>query len=194
MSTYIFGAICPQTGAVAGLVLPWCNTEAMGVHLAEVAARVTPGRHCALLADQAGWHMSAHLAVPANITIVLLPAKCPELNPVENVWQFMRNNWLSDRVFTSYDAIIGHCCDAWPTNPGASCLSGCATGRRVPFSESWYELGYDGNDDRYLRLLVFPRSVPVYDTAVVWSLPTFPPLDRSRDRGLLHSVRNPACG
>ena len=53
----------------------------MGLHLAEIAARVTPGRHCALLADQAGWHLSAQLAVPANITIVPLPAKCPELNP-----------------------------------------------------------------------------------------------------------------
>jgi transposase len=112
-STYIFGAICPESGAVAGLVLPWCNTEAMSLHLAEIAARVTPGRHCALLLDQAGWHLSEHLIVPSNITIVPLPAKCPELNPVENIWQFMRDNWLSNRVFASYDAIVDHCCDAW---------------------------------------------------------------------------------
>lgn len=78
--TYIFGAICPATGMRAGLVLPWCNTEGMGLHLAEIAARVTPGKHYALLVDQAGWHMSEHLVVPANITIVLLPARCPELN------------------------------------------------------------------------------------------------------------------
>ena len=85
----------------------------MALHLAEIAKHVTPGKHCALLVDQAGWHMSERLAVPANITIVPLPAKCPELNPVENVWQFMRDNWLSNRVFTSYDAIVDHCCDAW---------------------------------------------------------------------------------
>ena len=85
----------------------------MSLHLAEIAARVTPGRHCALLVDQAGWHLSDHLAVPPNITIVPLPAKCPELNPVENVWQFMRDNWLSNRVFASYDAIVDHCCFAW---------------------------------------------------------------------------------
>ena len=51
--------------------------------------------------------------MPSNITIVPLPAKCPELNPVENVWQFMRDNWLSNRVFRSYDAIVDHCCYAW---------------------------------------------------------------------------------
>ena len=112
-STYIFGAICPETGIAAGLVLPWCNTEAMGLHLAEIGARVTPGKHCVLLVDQAGWHTSDRLAIPLNITIVPLPAKCPELNPVENVWQFMRDNWLSNRVFPSYDAIVDHCCYAW---------------------------------------------------------------------------------
>ena len=112
-STYIFGAICPATGMTAGLVLPWCNIEGMGLHLAEIAGRVSPAKHCALLVDQAGWHISQRLVVPANITIVPLPAKCPELNPVENVWQFMRDNWLSNLVFGSYTAIIDHCCDAW---------------------------------------------------------------------------------
>ncbi len=63
--------------------------------------------------DQAGWHLSDRLNVPSNISIVLLPPKCPELNPVENVWQFMRDNWLSNRVFTSYGNIVDHCCHAW---------------------------------------------------------------------------------
>ena len=77
-SAYIFGAICPATGEVAGLVLPWCNTEAMALHLEAISARVSPAKHCALLVDQAGWHTSQRLDVPANITIVRLPAKCPE--------------------------------------------------------------------------------------------------------------------
>jgi DDE superfamily endonuclease len=93
-STYIFGAICPHQGKAVGLILPWCNTEAMDLHLAAISADVAPGRHAALLVDQAGWHLSARLVVPANITIVPLPAKCPELNPQENVWQFIRDNWL----------------------------------------------------------------------------------------------------
>jgi transposase len=53
------------------------------------------------------------LEIPGNISIIALPAKCPELNPVENIWQFMRDNWLSNRVFTSYDNIVDHCCEAW---------------------------------------------------------------------------------
>jgi transposase len=63
--------------------------------------------------DQAGWHSSAKLDVPDNITIVLFPSRSPELNPVENVWQFMRDNWLSNRVFTGHDDIVDACCEAW---------------------------------------------------------------------------------
>ncbi len=51
--------------------------------------------------------------MPACITILPLPPKCPELNPVEKIWQFMRDNWLSNRVFDTYDAILDHCCEAW---------------------------------------------------------------------------------
>ena len=65
------------------------------------------------MVDQAGWHLSTRLVVPANITIIPLPPKCPELNPVENVWQFMRDNWLSNRIFKSYDDLVDHCCAAW---------------------------------------------------------------------------------
>ena len=93
--------------------MPVCNTEAMNLHLAEIAAEVAPGAHAVLLLDQAGWHLSARLVVPPNITLVPLPPKCPELNPVENVWQFMRDNWLSNRVFKSHNDIVDHCCHAW---------------------------------------------------------------------------------
>ena len=112
-STYIFGAICPKRGKAVGLILPWCNTAMMNLHLAAISADVTPGGHALLLADQAGWHLSHTLVVPRNITIVLLPSKCPELNPQENVWQFIRDNWLSNRVFDNINALIDHCCDAW---------------------------------------------------------------------------------
>ena len=93
--------------------MPHCNTEAMGLHLAEVGTMVRPGWHAVLLLDQAAWHMSAELAVPANITLLPLPAKCPELNVMENIWQFMRDNWLSNRVFQTYDDIVAQCCEAW---------------------------------------------------------------------------------
>ena len=114
-SAYIFGAICPERGTGAALVLPFCNTEAMSLHLAEMATEVAPGAHAIVILDQAGWHGAKTLAVPANITLLPLPPRSPELNPVENIWQFMRQNWLSNRVFKSFKDILDHCCHAWNT-------------------------------------------------------------------------------
>lgn len=112
---YIFGAICPQKGTAAGLVMPYCNTQAMNAHLAEISAQVEPGHHAVLLLDQAGWRTSQALQTPSNITLLPLPAKAPELNPVENLWQFMRDNHLSNRIFRNYDDIVDNCCAAWNT-------------------------------------------------------------------------------
>lgn len=102
-----------QLLALAAIYDGASRTEAMNLHLAEIAAEVTPGAHAVVILDQAGWHMSNRLNVPANITLIPLPPKCPELNLVENVWQFMRDNLLSNRVFTSYDNLVDHWCDAW---------------------------------------------------------------------------------
>ena len=93
--------------------MPFCDTEAMQAHLAEISAMVARDAHAALLLDQAGWHLAGALVVPANITLLPLPPRSPELNPVENVWQFMRDNWLSNWVFAGYDDIVAHCCAAW---------------------------------------------------------------------------------
>ena len=112
-SAYIFGAICPAHGKGAGLVLPRCTTEGMTLHLKEIAQAVAPGAHALVLVDQAAWHQSKRLVVPDTITLVPLPAKAPELNPAENVWQYMRENWISNRIFTSYPDILDHCCEAW---------------------------------------------------------------------------------
>ncbi|MGB6326558.1 MAG: IS630 family transposase [Methylocella sp.] len=112
-SAYIFGAICPAEGKGAGLVLPSCNSEPMALHLEEISLAVAPGAHAILLLDQVGRHVSKRLSIPDNITLLPLPPKSPELNPVENIWQFMRDNWLSNRVFESYDDILDHCCFAW---------------------------------------------------------------------------------
>ena len=112
-SAYIFGALCPALGKATGLVLPFCNTEAMELHLQEIALDVQPGAHAVLFVDQAGWHVTAKLHVPENMTLVPLPSKSPELNPVENIWQYIRDNWLSNRIFKSYDDIVDHCCFSW---------------------------------------------------------------------------------
>jgi transposase len=93
--------------------MPWCDTAAMQEHLTEISATVDPGDHAVLILDQAGWHTTAKLIVPENITLLPLPPRSPELNPVENIWHYIRDNWLSNRVFKSYDDIVALCCEAW---------------------------------------------------------------------------------
>jgi putative transposase len=93
--------------------MPHCDTHAMTAHLAEISAAVAPGAHAVVIFDQAGWHMSKALVVPDNVTLLPLPPRSPELNPVENVWQYLRENWLSNRVFRGYEDILALCCDAW---------------------------------------------------------------------------------
>lgn len=112
-NAYLFGAICPAKGKGAALMMPKANAEAMQAHLDEISRNVARDAHAALLMDRAGWHTTARLKVPPNITIILLPSRAPELNPMENVWQFMRQNWLSNRVFASYEDILEAGCAAW---------------------------------------------------------------------------------
>ena len=112
-SAYLFGAICPARGKGAALALPFADTQAMQLHIDEIARHVARDAHAVLLMDRAGWHTTAHLRWPKNITPILLPSRAPELNPVENIWQFLRANYLSNRVFKTYDNIIDAACDAW---------------------------------------------------------------------------------
>ena len=112
-SLYLFGAICPARGTGAALVLPWANTQAMQAHLWEISRNVAPGAHAVLLLDRAGWHMTAKLKVPKNITLLFLPSRAPELNPVENLWQHLRQTYLSNRVFETYQDILDAACEAW---------------------------------------------------------------------------------
>jgi len=111
---YLFGAVCPARGTGAGLVLPDVNAEAMNLHLAEIERHVALDSHAVVVLDRAGWHqVGGRLRVPQNISLLSLPAHSPELNPQENVWEFLRQNKLSIRVFDSYEAIVDACCDAW---------------------------------------------------------------------------------
>lgn len=112
-SAYLFGAICPERGTGAAVVMPHADTEAMQVHLDEIARAVAPGAHAVVLLDQAGWHTTPALRVPGNLSLLSLPPRSPELNPQENVWQFLRQTFLSNRVFETYDAILDAACAAW---------------------------------------------------------------------------------
>jgi hypothetical protein len=108
-----FGAICPQRSVGAAIVIPEVYVEAMNQHLAEISRRVRVGAIALLVLDGAGWHSSPRLNVPANIVLLPLPPYSPELNPMENVWEFLRGNFLSHCVWDGYEAIIEACCDAW---------------------------------------------------------------------------------
>ena len=79
--------------------LPGAYTESMQLHLNEISRHVAKGAVAVLLMDRAGWHTTSKLEMPANIKPIFLPSRSPELNPVENIWQYMRANWLSNRVF-----------------------------------------------------------------------------------------------
>jgi transposase len=112
-SAYLFGAICPAEGTGAALVMPRADTQAMQAHLKEISRNVTPGAHAVLLLDRAGWHTTSKLSIPNNVSLVFLPPRSPELNPVENVWQYLRQTHLSNRVFETYGAILDAASDAW---------------------------------------------------------------------------------
>jgi hypothetical protein len=95
---YIFGAVCPARGTGAALVLPYANAEAMTLHLAEISRHVAHGAHAIITMDGAGWHKEGgRLKVPDNISLLPLPPYSPELNPQENVWQYLRQNHLANR-------------------------------------------------------------------------------------------------
>jgi transposase len=85
----------------------------MQLHIDEISLHVASGAHAVLLLDRAGWHITGKLNWPTNITPILLPSRSPELNPVENIWQYLRTNYLSNRVFETYNEIIDAACEAW---------------------------------------------------------------------------------
>ena len=132
-SAYLFGAVCPERDTGAAVIVSRANTEAMSLLLEEVSRAVTPGAHGVVLMDGAGWHVSGDLVVPANLTLLALPPYSPELNAIEKLWQFMRDNLLSHRLFADLDAIFDAGCRAWNqilAEPGrirSTCASQWAT-------------------------------------------------------------------
>lgn len=112
-SLYVFAACRPGTDQAFALALPEATTTTMNVFLAGFAAQLAPGTHAVLLLDQAGWHGGGRLVVPGNVTLLSLPAYSPELNPVERVWLYLRERYLSHRVLRDYGAVLHAACRAW---------------------------------------------------------------------------------
>ena len=131
-STYLFGAVCPERGAGAALVLPTCNSEARQLHLDEIATKVTPGAHAIVLLDQAGWHGAKVLKVPNNIS--LMP-RCRRAHPNSTARKTSGNSCdkTGSRTKSSNPSTISSITAAWPgtrssISPGRSCSSHTAIG------------------------------------------------------------------
>ena len=112
-NAYLFGAFCASRDTGVALIMPHADTEAMQLHINEISRAVSPGAHALVLLDQAGWHTTKKLKLPGNLSLLPLPAACPELNPAENVWEFLRNNYLSATVFKTYTDILDALENAW---------------------------------------------------------------------------------
>jgi len=109
----IFGAVCPARGIGAALVMPHADTPAMNRRLVEISREVAPGAHAIVIIDGAGWRTAKSRIAPDNISLMRLPSCSPDLNPQENIWQYIRRNALANRSFENYEAIVSACCKAW---------------------------------------------------------------------------------
>lgn len=102
--TYAYAAVCPFAGTLDALILPEVNAEALSLFLEELS-RNHRDEQIVLILDRAGWHTAKNLAVPPNITLHWLPPYSPELNPVEHLWDELREKWFHNKYFTSLDAV-----------------------------------------------------------------------------------------
>jgi transposase len=112
-SAWIYAAVRPGTEEAFALVMPEVSAEAMQAFLDGFAAALPERVHAALLLDGAGWHIAADITVPPNISLIFLPPYAPQLNPVERIWLYLRERFLSLRLFADLDAIVEGCCGAW---------------------------------------------------------------------------------
>jgi hypothetical protein len=110
---YVFGAACPQTGQTGGLLAPYLNTDTVNAFFGEFEKEVDCDVHVFMIWDQAGFHTSKKVKVPDNVTIIPLPPYSPQLNPIEKLWQYLRQHHWSNRVYEGYDHLRQAVNHAW---------------------------------------------------------------------------------
>lgn len=101
---YVYAAVCMALGKITSLILPYANTEMMNLFLQEVAQDFKDF-FVIMLVDQAGWHKSKTLIIPENVRLIPQPAHSPELNPVEHLWEDLRENAMPNAAFKSLDQV-----------------------------------------------------------------------------------------
>ncbi|WP_435011679.1 IS630 family transposase [Tundrisphaera lichenicola] len=109
---WVIAAACPATGAAAGIVMPHLDTPTISVFLEQFSAQLAPGVHAALISDGAGFHTSGELEVPTNGSLIRLPPYSPELNPIENLWHYLRAHDWSNRVHEDWEELKEAACSA----------------------------------------------------------------------------------
>jgi len=110
---YVLAMVCPSTGQTVGLLSPYVDAKVMNIFLRQFSQQLSADVHAVLLWDQAGFHKSQELCVPENMTILELPAYSPELNPVENLWEYLRSHYWPNRGYNDYDDLRFAACQAW---------------------------------------------------------------------------------
>ena len=109
----MLGAACPQTGQTVGLLSPTLNTQAINAFFVEFAKEVDPGVHVVMVWDQAGFHTAKAVELPENVTLLPLPPYSPELNPIENLWHYLKSHYWSNRAYAGYDALLQAAVQGW---------------------------------------------------------------------------------
>jgi transposase len=104
-SLYVLLAVCVTTGTTTALLMPELNAEVLNLFLEQMSRELPSGVHAVLIWDGAGFHTSKDLVVPSNISVILLPPYSPELNPVENLWHYLRSHHWSNRAYQDYDEL-----------------------------------------------------------------------------------------
>jgi transposase len=110
---WVLGAVCPETGQGEGLLSPRLNTDVVQVFLDEFSKTIPADEHAVMIWDGAGFHTSRRLRVPANMTVLQLPPYSPELNPMENLWHYLKSHYWSNRAYADYEELEEAAIDAW---------------------------------------------------------------------------------
>ncbi len=110
---WVLGAVCPQSGQSCGLLAPHLDAGVVTLFLQQLAQEIKPDVIAVLLWDQASFHLSRALVVPPNIRLLPLPPYSPELNPVENLWHYLKSHYWSNRCYDSYEALLDAAQHAW---------------------------------------------------------------------------------
>lgn len=98
--TYAYTAVCPATGETFSLILPYANSDAMKIFMREMSKEY-PNNRIAMIMDNASWHKNEEKIYPKNIKPIFLPPRAPELNPVENIWHYIKEKYFNNRIFKS---------------------------------------------------------------------------------------------